>query len=110
MHCATEWERMNKEQIQVGNRVLFVGGPEAGNVRIIPESHGDFVKTDDDTWVYRIWPTRMAGDKRTLYFAYDAQRHPIEMYLEMWREYSPAAQIQRGAREALTYNKIGQNK
>ena len=97
---------MGKEQVELGNRVLFVGGPEAGNVRIVPESHGDIMKADGD-WIYRIWPMRVPGDKRTLYFAYDATRHPIDMYLEMWREYSPTAQITRGAREALTYNKVG---
>ena len=31
-----------------GRKVLFVGGPEAGNVRLIPESHGDIIKADHD--------------------------------------------------------------
>jgi hypothetical protein len=93
--------------IHVGNRVLFVGGPEAGNIRVIPESHGNLIRGDDD-WVYRIWPVRMPGNKATAYFAYAADKHPLDMFLEMWREYSPAAQIKRGATEAKTYQRVGQ--
>lgn len=93
------------ENIAVGNRVCFVGGPEAGNVRIIPESHGDHIRADED-FLYRIWPMRVKGNAKTLYFAYRADMDPLQMYLEMWRDYSPAAQIKRG-HETLTYSKLG---
>lgn len=89
-----------------GRKVLFIGGPEAGNIRIIPESHGDVVTGDADT-VYKIWPMRMQGDKRTIYFAYVANEHPINMLIDMWREYSPVAQIKRG-QDTLSYNRVGQ--
>jgi hypothetical protein len=85
-----------------------VGGPEAGNVRVIPESHGDYIKGDND-YLYRIWPIRMPGHARTAYFACDAHQHPLDMFLEIWREYSPAAQIKRQAKEGLTYSKLGTN-
>lgn len=96
--------------IQVGRKVLFVGGPEAGNVRIIPESHGDRIKADED-FVYRIWPVRMAGDSRTAYFAYAADQHPLQLYIDMWREYSPVAQIKRNNPDvAMTYQSVKSHK
>lgn len=95
--------------IQVGNKVCFVGGPEAGNVRLIPESHGDHIQSDDG-YIYRIWPMRITGDKQTAYFAYAADRHPLQMYMEMWREYAVVAQITRGKTEGVTYQKVGANK
>ncbi len=92
--------------IQVGNKVLFVGGPEAGNVRVVPESHGDMLKADND-YVYKIWPLRMAGNKKTAYFAYAADQHPLQMFMDMWREYSPVAQIKRNNPDiALAYQSI----
>jgi len=91
--------------IQNGNRVLFVGGPEAGNIRVIPESFGDVVKSEGD-YLYKIWPFRMKGSTQTMYLAYAADQHPMNMLLDMWREYSPAAQIKRGTGgEMLTYQK-----
>lgn len=96
--------------IQVGRKVLFVGGPEAGNVRIIPESHGEHIKADHD-YVYRIWPMRMVGDKSTAYFAYAADQHPLQLYIDMWREYSPVAQIKRGTADvARTYQSVKSQK
>lgn len=92
--------------IQVGNKVLFVGGPEAGNVRVIPESHGEFIKAEAE-YVYRIWPIRMKGHQEAMYLAFAADQHPIQMFLEMWREYAPAAQIRRNAKEATTYQRVG---
>jgi len=80
--------------IRVGRKVLFVGGTEAGNVRMVPESHGDVVKASDDEY-YRIWPIKMKGSDAIMYFAYEAEGHPMQMLLEMWREYSPTAQIMR---------------
>ncbi len=91
--------------MKTGNKVLFVGGPEAGNVRIVPEDH-TVLKGDND-WLYQIWPVRMRGDKRVMYVAFDATKAPIEAFLEMWQEYSPAAQIRRDASEALTYQRVG---
>lgn len=80
--------------IKVGRKVLFVGGPEAGNVRIVPESHGEKIIADDD-WVYRIWPIRIPGSKDVAHFAYEAGTHPLRLFIDMWREYSPVAQIKR---------------
>lgn len=95
----------NKQPAVAGRKVLFVGGPEAGNVRLVPESEGDHLMGEHD-FVYRIWPIRIHGDKRTIHFAYAADQHPLEMYIDMWREYSPAAQI-RGATGAIqTYQKV----
>lgn len=94
--------------INVGRKVLFIKGPEAGNVRVIPESHGDHIKADND-WVYRIWPVKMAGTTESIFFAYPADAHPIKMFIDMWREYSPVAQIKRSATEARTYSNLGKS-
>jgi len=92
--------------IQNGNNVCFIGGPEAGNVRVVPESFGNHIKGDGD-YLYRIWPFQIAGDKAVMYFAISADTHPIELLREMWREYSPAAQIKRDTGvEAATYQRI----
>ncbi len=85
------------KNIKVGRKVLFVGGPEAGNIRIVPESHGDTIKADEQDWVYRIWPIRMRGANTTAYFAYAENQHPMQLLIDMWREYSPTAQINRAA-------------
>ncbi len=76
-----------------GRTVAFIGGPAAGQARIIPEEN-DHVSDGD--FIYRIWPFCMKGDSKTLYFAYDAQEHPIRMLYKMWEEYSIAAQIRGG--------------
>ena len=49
-----------KQPPNTGRKVLFVGGPEAGNVRLVPEADGDYVKADGD-WIYKIWPIAMKG-------------------------------------------------
>jgi len=92
--------------ITVGNRVLFVGGPEAGNIRVIPDSHGEYIKSDGD-YIYRIWPVKMSGQTQAAFFAFAADQHPIGCFLEMWREYSPVAQIKRGGTEARSYQRVG---
>ena len=92
--------------IAVGNKVLFVGGPEAGNVRVIPESHGDLIMGDHD-FCYKIWPIRMQGASTSIYFAYAADQHPIQLFLDMWRDYSPAAQIRGEMNVAQTYQQAG---
>ena len=80
--------------IRIGRRVNFVGGPEAGNTRIIPESAGETIKSGD--WVYRIIAMALRDyPGKTLYFAYDAQKHPFGFLQEMWHEYAPAATIKR---------------
>lgn len=91
-----------------GRKVLFIGGPEAGNVRLVPDSHGDILKSDND-YVYKVWPMSMPGDRTKIFFAYAANEHPIKMLIDMWREYSPAAQIKRDHLKdghALTYNNL----
>ena len=93
--------------IQVGRKVLFIGGPEAGNVRVVPESHGDRIKTEGE-YIYRIWPTAMKGSKDIAHFAYADDQHPMNMFMDMWREYSPVAQIKRNDPSiAQTYQKLG---
>jgi hypothetical protein len=99
--------------IRVGRKVLFVGGTEAGNVRVIPESHGDVIRGGERgiEEYYHIWPIRLKGADDVMYLAYDADKHPMQMLLEMWREYSPVAQIKRNNPDvAPTYQKVGQQK
>jgi len=94
--------------IQVGNKVLFVGGPEAGNIRIVPDSHGDVIKGDGD-YLYRIWPIAMPGAKQKAFFAYAADQHPLQLFIDMWREYSPVAQIKRADPNiAMSYQSVKQ--
>jgi hypothetical protein len=92
--------------INVGRKVMFIGGPEAGNVRVVPESHGDVVQGDSD-YIYRIYPISLPGNSQKAFFAYAADQHPLQMFVDMWREYSPAAQI-RGQMPgvAQTYQKV----
>jgi len=99
---------MKKQAAVTGNKVLFVEGPEAGNVRIVPESAGNHLKSKGD-YIYRIWPIRLAGSTDTMHVAFAADSHPINMFLAMWREYSPAAQIKRDMEkdgQALTYQTV----
>lgn len=95
---------MNKKQTPVtGNRVCFVGGPEAGRVRVIPESVGQYVKSEGD-FIYRLVKMQMPGHSGTAYFACSADQHPMDMFMEMWREYAASAQIKAGISD-LTYNR-----
>lgn len=87
-----------------GNKVCFVGGPEAGNVRIIPESAGEYFQEGD--WIYRLIPFKLDDRSATMYFAFAANQHPLTLLRDMWREYSPAAQIKRGS-EIRTYQRAG---
>ena len=95
--------------IRTGRKVLFVGGPEAGNVRLIPESHGNHINAPGD-YVYRIWPISMPGSTQKAFFAYAADQHPLKLFIDMWREYSPTAQIKRDATEAPVYQQVGGGK
>jgi hypothetical protein len=94
--------------IQVGRRVLFVGGPDAGVARKIPESYGDVVKHPDGEFVYRIHAFRVGND--VLHIAYENGNHILNAIVEMFREYSPTAQIKRETGQTLTYQHIDPNK
>lgn len=89
--------------IQVGRRVLFIGGPEAGNARMIPDSYGDVVKAEGD-FVYRIYPLRNGKD--VAYFACPDGYHILNALVDMFREYAPAMQIKGDIR---TYQSIADN-
>ena len=88
-------EKMNTAPSTCGRKVAFIGGPEAGRARIIPESHGDHVMGPND-YLYRIWPINMTGSPKPIYFAFAADQHPMKMLFAMWEEYSIAAQIRGG--------------
>lgn len=92
--------------IRTGRRVCFIGGPEAGNVRMIPISAGDTVSHGD--YQYFIHPLAMKGSMDVMHFAFDAQRHPMNAFVEMWREYSAAAQVKRGIDGTRTYQNLKQ--
>jgi len=94
--------------IENGRKVCFVGGPEAGNVRIIPESMGEMFQGERD-WIYQLVPFKLGGSNDIMYFAYAANEHPLLMLRDMWREYSPVAQIKR-ASDVTTYNKTSPHK
>lgn len=70
-----------------------MGGPEAGNVRVIPESVGAKVTSGD--YVYRVIGLSFQGDRRVIWFAYDWNKAPSQLMLELWDEYSPTATIKR---------------
>lgn len=92
--------------IQVGRRVLFVGGPDAGVVRNVPESYGDYVKHPDGEFVYKIHSFRVGKDQ--LFIGFQQGDHILNAIVEMFREYSPAAQIRRET-GTQTYQSIAQN-
>lgn len=95
---------MSKPNLATGRKVWFVGGPQAGNVRKIPE--GDDLVNDGD-FIYRIFRYAMPGDQLCVYIAYAANQPPIHALVDMWREYSEVAQIKRGITdEGKTYNKL----
>lgn len=79
--------------LHTGRKVLFVGGPEAGNARSIPESYGDIVKHGDGEYVYKIHQFRVGKD--VLHLAFRNGDHILNAVVEMFREYAPAAQIKR---------------
>jgi len=79
----------------VGRPVGFIGGPNAGQARMIPEGAGDVVKGENG-YTYRIWPFRASVGKNVMYLAFEDGRDPLEMMLVMWGEYSVSAQIRGG--------------
>lgn len=82
----------NKNSQTVGRRVAFVGGPEAGHVRTVPEDV-NFMTSGD--WQYAVVGITFTGDRKKLWFAFDRTRSPTELLLELWEEYCPAAMIKR---------------
>lgn len=97
---------METPNIRTGRRVLFIGGPEAGRARAIPDSYGEFVKAEDGEYVYRIYEFRAGKD--VLHLAFRNGDHILNGIVEMFREYSPAAQIKRETADK-TYQTIAQN-
>lgn len=95
---------MGAANIQIGRKVLFVGGPEAGTVRSVPESAGEYLQAEGD-YIYRVWTYKFVGNKEAVHFAYRADAHPANLFVELWREYSPTVQIKRAA-DALTYQTL----
>ena len=88
-------EKMLPAPATAGRPVGFVGGPNAGQARIIPESDGDYVAHDE--FIYRIWPFRLKGSgKETLFLACAKDQPPLVMLQQMWEEYSISAQIRGG--------------
>lgn len=85
-----------------GRKVLMVGGPDAGRVRIVPE--GIEMLAGDEDWMYKIHTMRFS-DGQPVYFAFAANEHPGKMFVQMWREYSPAIMI-KGDVEYQTYQAI----
>jgi hypothetical protein len=83
-----------KNSAPVGRKVAFVGGPEAGNVRTVPE---DVAVLSSGDWEYAITGLSFVGDSRKLWFAFDRYRSPADLILELWDEYCPAAMIKRDA-------------
>jgi len=90
-------EKLKAAPATAGRTVGFVGGPEAGRARIIPESQGDKIRAapGSDYW-YRIWPFQLPGSKAILHLAFDIQKHPLNLLVALWEEYSVAAQIRGG--------------
>lgn len=88
-------EKMEAAPGGAGRIVCFVGGPDAGRARRVPESAGEILHSEKG-FVYRVWPMRMPGDKRVIYFAFDSQEHPLKLLFKLWEEYSVAAQIRGG--------------
>ncbi len=90
-------EAKTTQHVNVGRKVSFVGGPLAGDVRVIPESVGEILKADvDGDYFYRIFPVGFSHRAEPYWFAYDAQKDPSGFLVEMWDEYCPSAKIKRG--------------
>lgn len=69
---------------RVGRKVAFVGGPDAGKVRRIPENIGQVTAGD---WIYHIHPVKFQGVE-TMWFAYNVDVHPAQLIVDMWEVYS----------------------
>lgn len=89
---------------QVGRKVLMVGGPDAGRIRVVPESAGEYLMGQED-WVYRIFVLRFPDSKEPIHFAYAANEPIGKLFIDLWREYSPAIQI-KGDEKFLSYQKL----
>ena len=85
------------QNVTVGRKVSFVGGPLAGDVRTIPESVGEILKAEPEgDYFYRIFPVQFSNNATPYWFAFDAQKDPSGFLIEMWNEYCPSAKIKRG--------------
>lgn len=90
-------DKKTTQNVNVGRKVSFVGGPLAGDVRIIPDSVGEFIKAADDSdYHYRMFPLQFSHNTQAFWFAYDAQKDPSGFLVEMWDEYCPSAKVKRG--------------
>jgi hypothetical protein len=98
-----------KQPPVTGRKILFVGGPEAGNVRLVPEGN-DRLRSDDG-YMYAVHGIAMPGDQRVIFIAFEEGRSPIEAIVDIWREYSETAQIKRGIglTDGRTYQSVKQN-
>ncbi len=90
-------EAKTTQHVTTGRKVAFVGGPLAGDVRVIPESVGEILKAEGgNDYFYRIFPVAFSHRVEPYWFAYDAQKDPSGFLVEMWDEYCPSAKIKRG--------------
>lgn len=96
---------MSDQHISVGRKVLFVGGPDAGRVRLVPESAGDYLMGEGD-YLYRVWTYKFKDYNTAVHFAYRSDAHPANLFVELWREYSPAMQIRHGIDRGKTYQTV----
>ena len=80
------------QQGRVGRNVAFIGGPDAGRVRIIPE---DVASLSCGDWIYHIHPIRFQGVQDPLWFAYNAEVHPMQLIIDMWESYSQTENLKR---------------
>ena len=87
---------MNEKKVgqhgRVGRNVAFIGGPDAGQVRIIPEDIGQVASGD---WIYHIHPIQFHGTAKPLWFAYNADVHPAQMIVDLWESYSTTESLKR---------------
>jgi hypothetical protein len=76
--------------------VGFIGGPYAGQARMIPRGE-DVIQDAQTAAVYRIWPFRAKNNpNKVLWLAFENGRDPLDMVRAMWEEYSISAQIRGG--------------
>ena len=87
--------------------VGFIGGPCAGQARIVPEGDGNLIKDAETGFVYKIWPFKESTSNRQLWLAFEHGRDPLQMLVKMWEEYSISAQIRGGDHTFM--NRIGKD-
>jgi hypothetical protein len=77
---------------RIGRNVAFIGGPDAGKVRIVPE---DVPQLQSGDWIYHIHPIQFHGTTKPLWFAYNADVHPAQMIVDLWESYSETESLKR---------------